>query len=277
MISRRRFIYDAALGLVVPFAGQRIIRAAAPVIQTPARGGTVVSGGNGMLTSLYAAFELDEAAANLNATDATGGTAMTRVNDPTIDAAKIGSASRGFNATTNSRRFTRAETGLNGIAAMTVSAWVKTTSAAATQRAVAQDHSGGTRGWLLGLNNTGKPIFAVSDGATLQTATGTTTVNTTNWYLLIGVYDGANVSIYVAREDAGSIGAAEASAALTGNTPSPTSQMTIGCAYTTATSFTNGWTGSIDAVRIWRRALSGANRTFEFNGGSGRAYSEYTS
>jgi hypothetical protein len=274
MISRRRFIYDAALGLVVPFAGQ-IIRAASPIPQTPARGGTVVSGGNGMLTALYAAFELDEASAISNATDATGGTSMTKVNDPSVDAAKIGSASRGFDGVTSSKRFTRAESGLNGIAAMTVSAWVKTNSAATTQRAVAQDHSGGTRGWLLGLNNTGKPLFSVSNGASLVTATGTTTVNTTNWYLLIGVYDGANVSIYVAREDAGSIGAAEASAALTGNTPSPTSQMTIGCAYTTATSFTNGWTGSIDAVRIWWRALSGADRTFEFNGGSGRAYSAY--
>lgn len=273
--NRRRFIFNTATGLIVPFAG-RIVRAN-PYLPLLTKG--VDSGAaNGMLTNLYAAFELDEVSAASNATDSTGGTAMTAVSSPTVDTAKIGTSSRGFNGSTNSRRFTRTESGLNGIAALTVSAWLKTTSAATTQRAVAQDQTGGTRGWLLGLSNTGKPVFSVANAsASMVTHTGGTTVNTTNWYLVIGVYDGSTVAVYIAREDAGSFpdspdGSAQAQ---TGNTSSPSSQMTIGCHYTTATSFTNGWTGSIDGVRIWRRALSTTDMEFEFNAGSGRAYSSY--
>lgn len=42
-MNRRRFIYDAAKGLLVPFTGA-IVRAAGPIPQTPSRG-VVVSGG----------------------------------------------------------------------------------------------------------------------------------------------------------------------------------------------------------------------------------------
>jgi hypothetical protein len=267
--SRRDFIKQGALWL--------------PAIMTARKSaaGTLILGrgaqtSNGMATGLYAAFELDEATAAAAAVDSKGGTAMTAVNSPTVNAAKLGSASRGFNG--SNMRFTRAESALNGLTAYTVSAWVKPASVAINQRAVAQDQVSSTRGWLLGINSSGKALFSVANTTSLNTCTGTaTTLTTTKWYLLIGVFDGANVSVYVAAEDAGTFPASSdgPAASFTGTPASPSSQMTIGCNYTTGTSASNLFNGSIDAVRIWTRALNGTERAFEFNGGTGRTFTEY--
>jgi hypothetical protein len=268
--TRRDFIKQGALWL--------------PAIITARKSaaGTLILGrgaqtSNGMATGLYAAFELDEAIATAAAVDSvSGGTAMTAVNSPTVNAAKLGSASRGFNG--SNMRFTRAESALNGLTAYTVSAWVKPASVASNQRAVAQDHVSGTRGWLLGVNSSGKALFSVANTTSLNTCTGTaTTLTTTKWYLLIGVFDGANVSVYVGAEDAGTFPASSdgPAAPFTGTPASPSAQMAIGCNYTTGTSAANLFNGSIDAVRIWTRALNSTERAFEFNGGTGRTFSEY--
>lgn len=150
----------------------------------------------------------------------------------------------------------------DSLQALTLSVWVKSNTVGA---AASESHfvdksacSGGADAGSFEMLGGGfvasKPSFLIipagGSPASYVNATGTTSIDDTNWHLLTGVYDGSKVYMYVD-------GNLEASTTLTNVTTASSSyDFEIGgnC---------NGhggifWNGLIDDVRIYRRALSAA-------------------
>lgn len=112
-MTRRRFIYDAALGLMVPFSGP-IIKAAA-IVQRPANFGSV-GGGSGITVDLWQDFEIASLSnANLNGSDHNAGFSGWNYTDASarmsISASAQQTAPHQINSTT--------DTGANGLASDT--------------------------------------------------------------------------------------------------------------------------------------------------------------
>jgi len=138
----------------------------------------------------------------------------------------------------------------NGSTALTVSAWVMT-STVSTQRTIARRQDGsGTGVWALGAGWTAnKAEFYINDGTWRGSGGGTTSINDGQPHLLTGTYDGAAIRIYVD-------GVLESSSAATGTLDSRSVATTIG-AYTHA-GVGEVWSGLIADLRIYARALAAA-------------------
>jgi len=138
---------------------------------------------------------------------------------------------------------------LSGMAALTVSAWVYVTNGTAQQAIVSKQQTAGTLSYLLDVVNNNLDFQVRNASSTLvdATASGGLIPNNT-WTLITGVYDGANVSVYVNGALAGT------PVALTGNVYTSTSYMEIGSLYPTGAFFA----GTLDDVRVYNRALSNA-------------------
>jgi chitodextrinase len=138
---------------------------------------------------------------------------------------------------------------LNGLTAVTVSAWVKgsvgSTSAAGIIAA---------KDMAFDLLVTGhKAAFVVKSGSTWYRASAATTlVDDGQYHFLAGVYDGAILRIYVdgALEGSLSIGARTLN--------SPTTALQVGSCAGSSSCDSSGevWRGAIDDVRVYKRALT---------------------
>ncbi len=129
--------------------------------------------------------------------------------------------------------------------AVTVSAWVYPKTLNTYNNVVYQSNFPitGKNGWLLFVDNTGVANFDVNQGTSQTSASSNAgAVPLNNWSLVTGSYDGNNIKIYVN-------GILKKSVALSSVTFNPITDMNIGGA-------TNYFTGQIDDVRIYNRALS---------------------
>ncbi len=136
---------------------------------------------------------------------------------------------------------------------LTVEAWVYPTSAGATSSVVSKNTNTTDNQALLGLTS-GNATFSVNVGGSPVGVTGSAVAQNT-WTHLVGVYDGSNVQLYVNGSAAGSSPAS-------GVTTTNNLVWTIG---KTAGAASGYFTGRIDEVKIFSRALSPAEVSAEYN------------
>jgi len=149
---------------------------------------------------------------------------------------------------------------LNVTTAITVAAWLNIASTTAEKKAVARwSDTPAAYSWLLSVaqpaNN--EPIFAVQTGIMNIKQSGVTLTPGT-WYHVVATYDGAAMNMYVNGAVAGM------PAAATGAIVVSTAPVRIGAGGGTAAE--QPFDGRIDDVRIYDRALSGAEVTTLYNG-----------
>jgi len=82
------------------------------------------------------------------------------------------------------------------VSSLTIGGWFKM-GTAASQELIAKLDAAAFKGFMLRADASGYAEFAVGDGTDTQLATDNVALNTTSWYFLVGVYDGANAHIYV--------------------------------------------------------------------------------
>ncbi|MFA5165406.1 MAG: LamG domain-containing protein [Candidatus Omnitrophota bacterium] len=142
----------------------------------------------------------------------------------------------------------------NPTTAMSVSVWCKTS--AVVGRLVSQ-YFAGDIGFILGIGSAtnGKPRFRVSsDGATLIALEASSTVNDGAWHHIVGVFVGStSLKIYIDAADAGTN-----TTSIPASIYASTKSITIGSDPANAINFT----GDIDEVRIYNRALTQAEITW---------------
>lgn len=158
---------------------------------------------------------------------------------------------------------------LNYSQPMTVAAWVKTSSASSGEILSTYNYTGGGNyGWQCAITATGKAILDVRDSVgTDYQATGATSINDGNWHYVVCLWNGTTGSVYI---DGNS------TADGTGTMPTasswPYGYATIGAAkYNSSLTF-QYYTGNIDEVGIWNRALSTSEMSQLYNSGAGFAY-----
>lgn len=104
---------------------------------------------------------------------------------------------------------------------VTLSAWIRLESLNGEQKILAKwSDAGGDFQYLLSLDPSDKPLFAVFPGST-KIATGTTALVPGTWYHVAGCYNGSTLKVYLN-------GVEEGSTAATGNLPSTTAPVRIG-------------------------------------------------
>ncbi|MFZ2187077.1 MAG: fused MFS/spermidine synthase [Candidatus Moraniibacteriota bacterium] len=141
---------------------------------------------------------------------------------------------------------------LNSLGDYTISAWIKTSSAA-NYLVVASKWNQSSSGYMLMIDSLGKPEFW-SEGlpsSTNYTITGSTAVNDGKWHYIVGKRDGATIYLYVDGASAATPVAAST------ETITTTTPQLIG-AYWNGAGTPSVWffSGTIDDVRIYSRALS---------------------
>jgi hypothetical protein len=133
---------------------------------------------------------------------------------------------------------------------MTVAAWVRP-ERVATQYVVKKALQGTTNGFELGLASSGRPFLRFNhassgDGFRLDGSASYPTDGTT-WTLLVGTYDGTTMRFYV-------------DGVLQGSRPGPSAIGTssLGIGIGAESDGTRAVRGAVDDVRLYGRALSGA-------------------
>ncbi len=147
---------------------------------------------------------------------------------------------------------------LDGVTAMTASAWVKTPSGMSAERHIVDKAActgatdSGTFELWHALNDEGKPSFTFyKNGGSPNDyrATSSVEMDDDQWHLVTGTYDGAALKIYVDGVETGSTAVASVTS------PSTSYAVQIGG---NCNSNPFPWLGSIDEVRLYNRALSGS-------------------
>ncbi len=140
---------------------------------------------------------------------------------------------------------------------LTASAWVKTSVSSAGSMDILRSRLYGYEFYL----SSGQPYFTVfSDASHNLITTFVSSLADNSWHMLTGVYNGANVSLY--------IDGTFASTTVNNGTPNVIYYQSGGDAIGRGGNFSgNYWGGSVDDVRIYNRALSAAEVSALYNGG----------
>ena len=146
------------------------------------------------------------------------------------------------------------------------SVWIKGSSSSNPQytRILSQDGpTGGADAYGFYVTSTNKVVFAIKTSVTgTVTSSLSSVVLDNNWHNIVGTYDGSNVNIYVD----GSIVGSPVSG--TGNLAYGSGGFTIGCMSEPTALPSQEFTGQIDEVAIFSRALSLNEVNDLWNGGS---------
>jgi hypothetical protein len=222
--------------------------------------GPTGAGGN-LSNGLVGWWKLDQSSSP--SLDSSGnGYSGTWNNSPTYTASgKINGALTFSNASENYLNMGNT-TAMNGLAAITVSAWIKASSSGANlpethvvDKSIC-DGSITSGPFELGLNlesisseRAEFAVYPVGVGA-IVSGYGTSNVDDGNWHFLLGEYDGSTASIWVD-------GVEQNSSAVSGTLTSTSTFMDIGGACGSASPGMI-FNGTIDDVRVYNRALSAA-------------------
>jgi hypothetical protein len=148
-------------------------------------------------------------------------------------------------------------------ARLTIAAWLLPTSFAVTSAFVSKAGAVTAAGleYLVQVNTSGVCQMRVSDGAAVVSAGLTIALNT--WNFIVARYDGATVGVSL---NGGAFGAS----AFTTDIQDSTNAFRLGL----TSAGTLPYTGTIDAVGVWKRALTASEITQLYNGGVGMAYQD---
>lgn len=151
-------------------------------------------------------------------------------------------------------------------AGYSIQAWIKTSSTAEQQIVCRDNGSGAGRLFQLRMEaTTGKIGFIRFDGSTnvVTNLQSSASVNDGNWHHVIETFDTTSGSvIYIDGSSSGT------DANTTANRGGTSSIPYIG-SFDNSTSF---WSGAIDEVYVWNRALTGSEVTSLYNSGTGVQY-----
>jgi hypothetical protein len=138
---------------------------------------------------------------------------------------------------------------LNFTSAMTASAWINSSNPSVSFPMIVTKSNGSANfPFELRLSNTRIPQFGVSTNGAYTYITGNTQIATSTWYHIAGVYDGANLNMYVN-------GISDTTAVpVTGTMTSASYGTLIGARNSVAPEYF--FPGKIDDVRLYNRALS---------------------
>ncbi len=153
---------------------------------------------------------------------------------------------------------------------ITVSAWVYPTTTAGTHSIAGtwNDNSGNFKTYLLWQSAThfAFSIAHTNAGATI-TITGSTAITASTWYFVTGTFDGTNLNLYVnGSSDATAV--SNSGVIATNSKPFYIGDAPKGAAHTY-------FTGNLDDVRFYNRALTSTEVTALYNSGSGPASDSY--
>lgn len=155
---------------------------------------------------------------------------------------------------------------------MSVSLWMKAATGHTANRAFMLMKSNWTSGvyeWAIFNDNADHAQFQcyTSAGSAIMTAISTTDVFDDAWHHVVAVADGSKGYIYVddSEESGGGV-------SFTGGMSDTAAVMKMGI----GTGLTPGYTGALDEVGLWSRALSSTEVTQLYNSGDGLSYDNFT-
>lgn len=156
--------------------------------------------------------------------------------------------------------------------AISIAAWVKRNSTGTLDQILTRDYAdsgnANTRAYQFRLDTTDVAQFVPFNASSVGVITGSTTISSGTWYHIVGTWDGTTINLYVnGTSDATGV-------SFSGTLRSGGANNTyIGADQNGgAGAPANFFDGAIDEVGIWNRALTGAEITQLYNGGSGLAY-----
>jgi len=236
--------------------------------------------GDDLRTSLAAWWSMDEASGN-RADSHTNGYTLTDENTVTTATAVVGANAALFDDA-NTEKLTRAngaEAWHLNTADFTIAAWVKFTAfdTGAPQMIFSTGGSTNTNeGHEVGVDAVGQDSYIQMSNGTTRIRDTTTPFDiasplaTATWYYFIWEFDrSANVTIMV-NDSAQSSFAMDISSQ-SADDIAGSYELRLGTRASANGRFLNG---ALDEVAIWNRVLTSAEKTWLYNSGSGRAYSE---
>lgn len=149
-------------------------------------------------------------------------------------------------------------------AAISVSCWIKSSTTTNYESPVGNYHWDGN-GWdLIRIETAGTLEWSIRNSVTTSNVVeGSHNVADGTWHHVVGTYDGSNIRLYVNGSQDGSTVAHSAAIRYTAS-----NRFCIG----TRELEDNHWTGQVDEVGVWSRALTAGEITTLYNGGTGLTY-----
>ena len=182
----------------------------------------------------------------------------------TFVAGKVGNCGR-F-ATASSQYLSSSNSAFAITGNITVACWANFSSATNFKRIINRFIQG-TGGYTLSTDNSANNLTGfgcVGTGGTANPTSGT--LNTSQWYFLVGWFDASISTAYLSINDAAAITEAIPSGGVMAN---PNVDFMIGAFDSPVTQYMDG---DIDEVGVWDRLLTAAERTFLYNNGTGRTW-----
>lgn len=224
-----------------------------------------------IIDNLLAYWELNEASGN--AIDAHSTHDLTDVNTVTSGTGKVGNA-RDFESGASEHFLLASNADVQmGDEDFTIAGWVNAESApSSADMSVIQKTNGSDGEYFLQWRNaagTDRFRFVVygasgfgSEGVVTATTFGTPSIAT--WYFLVAWHDSVNNQLGIQVNDGTADTASHAAGVFTGTADFQMSGVT----------FSNFWDGLLDEIGIWGRILTAQEKTWLYNGGNGRSYSD---
>lgn len=153
----------------------------------------------------------------------------------------------------------------------TVCAWIKAESTAASGIVLSKYDYGATqREFQLEVTSGAYAQFIVSNNGTAITFLqwATFPISTGTWYFMVAWHDATANTINIQVNNGTALSTAHTTGVLNG-----TSSFAIGSRFNSGTPI-SFFDGLVDEVSVWKRVLTADERTWLYNSGNGRAYSE---
>jgi len=223
-------------------------------------------------TNLISYWKLDESSGN--ASDSVGSESLTNTNTVSYDAGKINNGADFGSTNSNKWLNSSVEPGA-GTGAITMSGWINVTTAPASgSLGTAFSHANNNGGSAIGdaldyWNVSGtlklrynRPQYGLQDNLLDYTVT----LSTGTWYFVVITYDGSNQRLYVN-------GVLQAGPQAQSGVGTASNTSGVGLGQDRQDGANHWFSGHVDEVGLWTRALSQAEITQLYNAGVGCQYS----
>lgn len=228
--------------------------------------------GDNLLTNLISFWEMEEASGTRVDAVVASGNDLTDNATVTQNPGKVGNAAQFTLANSEWLSHVSNASLQFGDIDYTFTAWVYLdTKPEATNQNIMGKNNGTAEQWLFYNNDAGEDRFrfviynGVGTVVADQTASAFGSPSTATWYFAVGWFDSVGGNIFISINN-GTVN----SSAKTGTPGTNSVTFGVGAKDAAATPFS----GRIDQVAIWKRVLTAAERTWLYNSGNGRAFSE---